>query len=285
MAQVLYIIGNGFDLAHEIQSSYAHFKEWLINEGYNEHVQSLENNFCFKCENWSDYETALGEYNIEEIYEQIAGDLSIDYDHLMRSQAIFEDAPDIIMGPFWRDIKEKFYDWVNSIDISYTKRRFSLPADAKYLTFNYTLTLENVYNLTSDHIFHIHGRVASDNNIIVGHNKYRAPNPKYGGNQWEMEEGVRERIKGAMNDNYKDVHSIIAKHRDYFTSLSNIGMITVFGHSYNDIDMPYFQKIKDSVSKECKWILNWHSNNDKTNAEKMIEHLGIMPQNVEFIEI
>ena len=55
-----------------------------------------------------------------------------------------------------------------------------------------------------------------------------------------------------MNDNYKDVQSIIAKHRDYFTSLSDIEIIRVFGHSYNDIDMPYFQKIKDSVSKEIR---------------------------------
>lgn len=55
-----------------------------------------------------------------------------------------------------------------------------------------------------------------------------------------------------MNDNYKDVQSIIAKHRDYFTSLSDIEIIRVFGHSYNIIDMPYFQKIKDSVSKEIR---------------------------------
>ena len=282
MKKALYILGNGFDLAHEIHSSYAHFKEWLIKEGYNEHVKTLERQFCFECVNWSDYETALGSYDLDDIYEQIAGDLSIDLDHLMRSQAIFEDAPDLILGTFWRDIKEKFYDWVNSIDISSAKRRLCLLADAKYLTFNYTLTLEKVYNITPDHILHIHGLVASDD-IIVGHNNYIAPNPEYGGNQWEMEEGVRERIKGAMNDNYKDVQSIIAKHRDYFTSLSDIEIIRVFGHSYNDIDMPYFQKIKDSVSKECKWILNWHSDNDKVNAENLIAQLGIPPENVEYI--
>ena len=200
----------------------------------------------------------------------------------MRSQALFEDAPDLMVGTFWRDIKDKFYDWVNSIDISSTKRRFCLPADAKYLTFNYTLTLEKVYNITPNQILHIHGLVASDD-IIVGHNNYIAPNPEYGGNQWEMEEGVRERIKGAMNDNYKDVQSIIAKHRDYFTSLSDIEMIRVFGHSYNDIDMPYFQKIKDRVSKECNWILTCHSDNDKVNAEKLIALLGIVSSNVKFV--
>ena len=73
------------------------------------------------------------------------------------------------------------------------------------------------------------------------------------------------------------------KHRDYFTSLSDIEIIRVFGHSYNDIDMPYFQKIKDSVSKECKWILNWHSDNDKVNAENLIAQLGIPSENVEYI--
>ena len=41
-----------------------------MNEGYSEHVQSLEHNFGFECENWSDYETALGTYDLEDIYEQ-----------------------------------------------------------------------------------------------------------------------------------------------------------------------------------------------------------------------
>lgn len=90
-------------------------------------------------------------------------------------------------------------------------------------------------------ILHIHGRVASDI-IIVGHDNYVAPNPEYGGNQWGMKEGVRERIKGAMNDYHKHVHAIIAKHSDYFTSLSDIEFIR---SSFNDIDIPYFQKIKD----------------------------------------
>lgn len=32
---ILYIIGNGFDLAHSIKSSYWNFREWLVRNKYN----------------------------------------------------------------------------------------------------------------------------------------------------------------------------------------------------------------------------------------------------------
>ena len=33
MNKMLYIIGNGFDLAHNMKSSYRDFKEWLCGSG------------------------------------------------------------------------------------------------------------------------------------------------------------------------------------------------------------------------------------------------------------
>lgn len=270
----LYIIGNGFDLAHGIRSRYADFKTWLRDEGYADHIKKIEQTFNINGEDWSDYESALGTYDIEEMYEWIAGDLTIDIDHMMRSQFIYEDAPDIFMGQFWQDIKAKFCEWVNAIRISLASRTFRLPADARYLTFNYTRTLEDTYGISSTQIRHIHGIAPSDN-LIVGHNRYAQPNPDYGGNQWEMEESVRERIKGAMNINYKNVDAIIAANADYFTSLGDIDHITILGHSYNDIDMPYFQAVKAVVSPQCRWEFSWLTDADKVNAMAMIGRLGI----------
>lgn len=270
----LYIIGNGFDLAHGIRSRYADFKTWLMDKGYADHIKKIEQTFSINGEDWSDYESALGTYDIEDMYEWIAGDLTIDIDHMMRSQFIYEDAPDIFMGQFWKDIKAKFCEWVNAIRISLASRTFMLPADAIYLTFNYTRTLEDTYGISSTQIRHIHGIAPSDN-LIVGHNRYAQPNPDYGGNQWEMEEGVRERIKGAMNSNYKNVDAIIAANADYFASFGDIDHITILGHSYNDIDMPYFQTVKAVVSPQCRWEFSWHTDADKVNARAMIGRLGI----------
>lgn len=277
-----FIIGNGFDLTHEIKSKYADFKAWLIDEGNKEHIQMIEQTFCINGEDWSDYEAALGRYDIEEMYEWITDGLEIDLDHMMRSQFIYEDAPDIMMGKFWQDIHEKFCDWVNTIKVSSAVRNFSLPAHAKYLTFNYTRTLEEVYAIPESQILHIHGCAPSDD-LVVGHDCYAAPNPEYGGNQWEMEEGVREQIKGAMNSNYKDVQSIISANAAYFASLSNVDHITVIGHSYNRIDMPYFRAIKDAVGPQCRWELCWYTDADKANADAMIAALGIDPALCSFV--
>lgn len=42
---MLIVIGNGFDLAHEIKSGYNDFKEWLIKRGHEFLVNSINSYF------------------------------------------------------------------------------------------------------------------------------------------------------------------------------------------------------------------------------------------------
>ena len=85
---ILYIIGNGFDLASKIKSSYVDFKARLIELSSEEHIMMIEQNFCINGSDWSDYEAALGRYDIEEMHEWITNGLEIDLDHMMRFQFI-----------------------------------------------------------------------------------------------------------------------------------------------------------------------------------------------------
>ena len=61
--RILYIIGNGFDLAHGIKSSYWNFREWLVLNKYNL-VGMMDIFFSNQRDVWSSIEQALGEYDV-----------------------------------------------------------------------------------------------------------------------------------------------------------------------------------------------------------------------------
>lgn len=61
----------------------------------------------------------------------------------------------------------------------------------------------------------------------------------------------------------------------FFNNLSVVDEVIVLGHSYNDIDFPYFEKISESINKNAKWVLSYFSETDKESAEKVMDELKI----------
>ena len=74
---------------------------------------------------------------------------------------------------------EAFTEWVNSIDITVADKVLDLPSCSKYLTFNYTETLEKIYGIPQLNILHIHGSRLSENNYIIGHDNPRDTDEVY----------------------------------------------------------------------------------------------------------
>ena len=66
----LFIIGNGFDLAHGIKSQYSDFAKWVRQRGNYRLVQMMEIFFSNNRDFWGDIEKALGEYDEEEIVDR-----------------------------------------------------------------------------------------------------------------------------------------------------------------------------------------------------------------------
>ena len=73
-------------------------------------------------------------------------------------------------------LRSAFRDWVNSIDINNCSRieDYKFTEDNFYLTFNYTETLERIYDIPSTQICHIHGsRLVKGDDYVFGHNNKR----------------------------------------------------------------------------------------------------------------
>ena len=75
---VLYIIGNGFDVHHGMNTSYKNFREWVYKNCHNDIqyafiIHQLEFLFDAKSNLWSEFEYEMGRYDREKIAIQRFG--------------------------------------------------------------------------------------------------------------------------------------------------------------------------------------------------------------------
>lgn len=280
--EVLYVMGNGFDLSHGIESSYRNFAQWVKAQGNDHLIGLMDAFFSNKHDLWSDVETALGEYDEGEILDFCRPEEGIDYDHMMRSVAAVEDAPNSFFKPTLEEFLSAFRDWVNDIDISQAKANQNLSPDSKYLTFNYTETLEFVYGIPKSQVLHIHGSRLLNNDYILGHNNLKDANQHDTLNgELYFEQETKNKIISWMNDLYKNTQSIIHRNQHFFNSLGNIKWVVVKGHSLYDVDWPYFDEIAKHISKNAQWTFFYHSEEDLERMRKYIKHVGIIDYRLE----
>ena len=143
--RTLFVIGNGFDLFHDIPSTYMHFYHWLKFKGEDEFISKMEKFFPSMANGefmlWKDFERALGQFDINEIFEDTIGEIDRKLDERTKVVAIEQ------LAPIVKQIKPLLRKWIEQIDLSKVKPQLSLPQDSWYISFNYTLTLEKVYKM------------------------------------------------------------------------------------------------------------------------------------------
>ena len=262
----LYIIGNGFDRYHGLMTGYNHFREY-VRQNDIKLFELIEKYYNYKQKDfWYNFEenlAMLDDDNIREYCINYLEDYGCDnwrdayhHDYQYEISRIIESLTDRLYSVF--------EEWLSSIDISnVSKRGIILDKDAFFLSFNYTQTLEKVYNIPKNHILHIHGKY--DNNqkekLIYGH----------GGYDYTLDKNIEdprvyEGEKIIMDYFYtttKPVKQIIHRNRKFFYKMiSDIKKITIIGHSMNVIDYPYFKRICNNISSKVDWTYYYYSIED-----------------------
>lgn len=121
------------------------------------------------------------------------------------------------------------------------EKQYHLDPDCRYLTFNYTDTLETEYGIPASHIAHVHGSRLMNDEYVVGHNNKRSPSDPWGEDGIFFEQQALENIIRWMDEMTKDYAGNIARHRLFFNSLSNIKQIITYGHSMALVDLAIFR--------------------------------------------
>ena len=302
----LFIIGNGFDLAHDLETSYYDFRNYLNEENWT-FLSSLESMYGLSEGAWMDHASDDMIRSVFEngLWREFENNLSnIDETILYNGQDMelgleggdigVEDTLDYYWEnqyEFIRELNEYLINWVEQIDISDIDKRtdFIIECnDDKFITFNYTLVLEEIYNINKENVLHIHGSIdENDDSPIIGHGDKEKVN--------EMREIARE-SKECFNEkkysiynavaNYcertlKDVDEFISINRGFFNNLNEVDEIYVIGHSLGDVDMPYFNEILRNVGDNTRWYVHYHRSEDEENyRETLINIVGVNEENI-----
>lgn len=283
MLTKLFLIGNGFDLAHGLKTSYQEFRGYLLShypeitideliipEGkmlpdggthYNEEdVISMLFYMLDQAERgeeWNDIETSLGNLDFSEVFDWLDDILDKDGDvDLFKTSYRNEDIASDLVIPT-TTIQKYFSEWVNSIKIISVKSKKDflklVGHEDQFLTFNYTDTLEEVYGIDDSNICHIHGKQGEE--IFFGH-----------GNTEDNYEGYMQQNIGSENSLSnidrqlrKRTDIAIQKNKDFFINLEmlNIKKIYSYGFSFSEVDNIYLEEICRQINTEkVTWYFN-----------------------------
>lgn len=276
----LHIVGNGFDLAHGIASSYADFKDYAWKHGDQYLMGLLET--CYPDANpwngelylWSDLERALGNPDFQAAFEASTDDIQLEDGHEGRYIAQMEDAPEFLLGMMFDAFHRVFEDWVNDIDnnVDPIPNLSHFGGGNNYLSFNYTDTLEKVYGVPRNSINYIHGRRNSDDEIIVGHHAVVNATDHLSDDPMVYEYQGYDNIANEVNKQRKLTSDIIANNSEYWQSLGQVDKVMVYGHSLTDVDMDYFHEVAKHVKGVCEWHFSIYYY-DPISRKKAVEHI------------
>ena len=150
-------------------------------------------------------------------------------------------------------LRDYLKEWIEAVDLSKAKVIDGFPQkrDALFLSFNYTLTHENVYHVFADNICHIHGMNGEDE-LIFGHKDLKE---KMNGNKTDADRQVaivREIF-------WKDTEECYNQYIDFFNKINaDIKEVISIGFSYSDADIYYIKKIIKQVGNNTTWYLYNH---------------------------
>jgi hypothetical protein len=229
----LYIIGNGFDIAHDIKCKYCHFGDFLA-DNYPDYYESIMGGYCRSNALWKDFENELPSCatHIEEFGSQMGNE--------MREELDYDPMDDMGIGR-WLDDQYRFLNelpkylrlWVESID---TKKEvvYQIDKDSVFLTFNYTDTLERVYDIEPDNIKHIHGYVKNKKEeLVIGHCNQKAisyaleKKKEAETNFVDFAVLTFDRVSKYCEVTLKRTSRIIDENTDFFESLSNVDEVII----------------------------------------------------------
>lgn len=318
--KTLYVIGNGFDIHHGLNTRYQLFADYLAEN--NEDIYDLLLNYyglpdikSFSLSDeeyalWSRFEEALAELDYKTVLEDnrdlIANPASEDFRD--RDWHAFQIQMEEVINQLTTRLIDAFNQFILAVDYPEVESCSLLHLDegSVFLSFNYTETLQRIYGIPDEKICYIHEKAGNEtSNLILGHgidpDSFIEPEekPPVGLSEEELREwydwkaneydysfqSAKDELLRYYTEAFKDTISVIHEHEDFFSNLSGVSKIVVLGHSISDVDMNYFKELKERVSKNVDWIASYYSDWEKQKHLEALVSLGIDEDKIEQIQM
>jgi len=310
--EALYIVGNGFDLHHDLPTTYVGFSEYLKSKNPSifdilAHVISYP---ITDDDLWSHFEENLSFIDIsyleDHISEYIPSPSSDDYDRDMDACVLEAQR---VVGYLTHELRNEFAEYIRKADSYQVDTDFllTLDLDAFFISFNFTRTLEKQYGVSAENILYMHGTYDDKENIVLGHavdpstfiEEKDDQSPPEGLTseqleQWNEEmsnqyvpflDEAREELSSYYGRSFKNSSEIIETNSSTFNRLGEVRHIFILGHSMSDVDIEYFEVIKEHASQHCQWNVSYYGEKEKAKIEDILLGLGISEQNYTLIEL
>lgn len=267
---VLYILGNGFDKAQGMATSYPEFYEYLVNnvKDGSSLLEKMKSAITEDTVLWSDMESGLGEFtaitdNAEE-FDDFYFELS---EHLQNYLKVENDKftpSDKLKNKFQSDLttiskylgaldKTKFDGFLGAISTS--------SKDINVITLNYTNTLEKILGLSPNittkgfggstnlrNIIHVHGQLGESIIIGVDH-PGQIKNDAFRNN-----EDIKDiMIKIDSNESMKET-----RHMECERLIANANVIILFGVSLGETDARWWKLIGQNLKRRKNLAIIQH---------------------------
>lgn len=283
----LYIVGNGFDMHHELPTSLNKFRVFANNSSF---ANAFERYFAFNDTDlndiWGKLEANLANFSIEDLIEH--------------KQDYYDDDPheDQFLYEVKVEVDNLTKGLVETLNAYLTlaekhpvepKTYLNIDRDCRYINFNFTRTLERHYQVPASNICYIHGMLNCDvSPLIIGHglehDEYEPVHAHddvshltedqlthYCDSYSVKYDEAMEAAYCYYNISIKDTQSCMTKHQGFLDSLDDIDKIIVLGHSLSDVDHPYFQWINDKVKPDCAWHVSYYGEKEKAEISDKLE--------------
>lgn len=286
----LYIIGNGFDMAHGLPTNYWDFRTYLERVDY-DFLKAFEMHYYI-------YPNMSDSKKKELLWSELEANLAnIDEDIIIENAISIEmdlESGDVGIEDTLYECFAEEYQYIDKLAV-YLKRwirtiriRDKLPKVSQidkrkrnlYISFNYTATLETVYDIPNSLVIHIHGSLRDyTEDPILGHGNLKrieAIEDK----QRKAEEHFDEKEKSickVVKDYYRTTLKDVNRYMYNLQRLVNkdISEIIVSGHSLTGIDMPYFSNIDILCGKSAKWMIVWFEPDKKDAMRQSLIDAGV----------
>jgi hypothetical protein len=237
---------------------------------------------------WREFENNLSEINESEII-----DASMSLDMGLESGDIgIEDT----LNEYWEEqygyiqrLNDYIKSWAEQIDIKVPKKtnRIKRNSDDLFISFNYTLLLEKLYKIDRYQILHIHGSIDSDDlPPVIGHGNFRKiQDAKEQAHEaedifWEKDSSIYNALANYYKRTLKDVPFYLSIHSTFFERLKPVNQVFIIGHSFGEVDLPYFKKILDSIQENAIWNIYYYYEDEANAFNDKISSVGVRPEQI-----
>lgn len=286
----LYIIGNGFDLFHNLRTSYGDFHKY-VSTNNTELENNFEEYFDFRISDnrsWTNFEEDLGTFNWKLFFDDNCHIDILDDNFRPSFTFSLEDDLQELTEHLISDIRKTFSDWLTTVDLKFTQKKLVLRKDSFFINFNYTMTLEKVYEIETERVLHIHNDVDDDpETLIFGHNTTLAEVSELDENGDSNRTIFTDSEGAAMTPLHqfrKPVENVIAENDKAFESVCNVKNVFVLGHSLNQIDIPYFREIFNRT-KDAKWNVSYYKENETDMLVSALHQIGASQESIKLFQL